>query len=86
VNNEVRSFVLTYFREKGLEAPSSDDELLAYDFIDEGFLDSLGVVELITALEDKFNIRFSAQEMRSVEFGIVGGLINLVERSLNMQG
>lgn len=80
MSDEIKNFVIDYFKDKGLPDLSSEAELLNYEYLDGGIIDSLGIVELITALESRFNIELSSHEMQSREFGTIGGLITIIER------
>lgn len=56
------------------------DEVLAIHYLDEGLIDSLGLVTMISELESKLNVRFSAEDMQSYEFQTVGGLVQILDR------
>ena len=86
MQNEVRDFVTDYFKEKGLPDIGGGDELLSYNYLDKGIIDSFGIVEMIVSLEGEFGFTFPAEEMLKEEFGTVGGLINIVEALSNGEG
>lgn len=50
------------------------------NFIEEGYMDSLGLIQFIVELEDEFGIQFTEDEMNLLDFRRIGGLIELVER------
>lgn len=79
---EVKQAVLEFLSEHS-SAPLPDDEeqALGVAFLDEGLLDSLAVVELITTLEDRWGFRLDADEMTSPEFRTVGGFIAVMSRA-----
>lgn len=60
--------------------PDGESELLACFYLDNGIIDSLGIIMMITEFEETFDIRFSAEDMQSQEFQTVGGLIEIIER------
>ncbi len=86
VQSEVKNFVVDYFKEKGLPDIDAESELLGYNYLDKGIIDSFGIVEMIVSLEGQFEVTFPPEEMQKEEFGTVGGLINLVDKLLNSQG
>ena len=47
-------------------------------------LDSMAVVSLITAVEDRFGIVVGDDEIDAATFGTVGSLVEFVERKLSM--
>jgi acyl carrier protein len=46
-------------------------------------LDSMAVVSLITAVEDRFGIMVGDDEIDAATFGTVGSFVNFVERKLS---
>ena len=54
-----------------------------FDFVENGFVDSMGMVQFVTILEDEFDIEFSAEELLSEDFRTVSGLEKLIERKIN---
>jgi acyl carrier protein len=60
--------------------PTVDRDILPYAYLDQGIIDSLGIVTMISEFESVFGIQFSADDMQSREFLTVGGLIALIDR------
>jgi len=58
----------------------AEANLLDLRYLDEGVLDSLGLVTMIAEFESAFKISFSADELQSPEFQTIGGLIEIVDR------
>ena len=75
----VKSFVLTYFNSLKTLPGDNEEDWLACEYLEEGVVDSMGIVEMVAELESTFKIRFSAEDMQSDEFRTVGGLIGLIE-------
>ena len=61
----------------------TDAELLKVGYLDEGFIDSFQLVEMIAKLENNFSIKFSAAELISSEFRTLAGLSAIIERNLS---
>jgi acyl carrier protein len=81
---EVQKFILERIddplRAKGLEAadvPSSFDLLL------EGVIDSFGIVELISALEERYGLEFDLDELPPDDLTRIGPLSSYVAQKLN---
>jgi acyl carrier protein len=51
-------------------------------FIDEGYVSSLGLIQIVVLLEDEFNIEFTDQELESESFRTIGGLAELIADKL----
>ena len=77
---EVRAFILDRLQSslsaKGLSTESVPDD---FDLLTEGVIDSMGIVELIAALEGQFNIRLDFEELDPENLTIVGPLCRYVE-------
>lgn len=52
------------------------------NYVEEGYMDSLGLIQFIGEIEDEFGIEFTDEEMESHSFRIVGKLIALVETKM----
>ena len=63
-----------------IELPTDEAQLLNTAYLDQGIVDSLGLVELITELEDSLDIRFPADALESEEFRTIRGLIAIADR------
>lgn len=81
-NDAVASQVLQYFDEKaaanGKKFDSSADDVLSCEYLDEGLIDSFGLIEMIMHFETAFDMRLDGDEMQQEEFRTVGGLINII--------
>lgn len=52
----------------------------ALRYLDAGILNSLGLIMMVEFIEDRFGVRFSAEDLQSYEFQTVDGLAGLVDR------
>ena len=77
---EVRAFLLDRLRSplaaKRLSPEAVPDD---FDLLTEGIIDSMGIVELIAALEGQFDIRLDFEELDPENLTIVGPLCSYVE-------
>jgi len=62
--DEVRSFLLEYFSDP-LRGLAVDPNHLpdSFDLLSEGVLDSLGILEMVSAVEEKFAIELDLEEI-----------------------
>jgi len=74
----VRAAVVTYIRETFLYA--QPDYALAEDarLLDEGILDSMGAVELVTFLQERFGIAIPDDEITEENLGSVADIARFV--------
>lgn len=77
VREEILERVVEQLAAKGL-APS--DVPASFDLLLEGVIDSFGVVELITLLEQRFAVEFDFDELSADDLTKVGPLAEYVER------
>lgn len=79
MNDEVKKGVLELMRARGELPGTSEPEQLGYWYLDEGLVDSMGLVELVLEIEQRFGVRFEPEDMQATEFRTVGGVIATVE-------
>lgn len=81
-NDAVTSQVLQYFEENatanGKDFDPSADDALTCEYLDQGLIDSFGLIEMIMHFETIFDMRFVGDEMQQEEFRTIGGLINIL--------
>lgn len=74
VRTEVRGFVVDNYLFGDVEQTPGDDELL----LESGVLDSIGVLELIEFLEQRFAIEVEEHETVTENLGSISGLTRFV--------
>jgi acyl carrier protein len=78
--DKIRQTILD-FVEREYKLPENVD-YDTFDFVEKGFVDSMGMVQFVTILEDDFDIEFSAEELLSRDFRTVGGLEKLIKNKI----
>lgn len=78
---KIRQIILD-FVEREYKLPENVD-YDTFDFVEKGFVDSMGMVQFVAILEDEFDIEFSADELLSNDFRTVGGLEKLIQKKVN---
>ncbi len=78
IEQQLRQFVIDNFA-FGLEgeALANDDSLL-----DQGIVDSTGVLELVAFLEERFGIKVQDHELVAANLDSINGLVQFLERKL----
>ena len=64
-------------------AGGTEEQELELAYLDTGLIDSFGLIEMITVLEEEFAIRFDAADLHSKEFRTIGGLISIITRMVS---
>ena len=77
---EIREAILE-FVEREYKLPD-DIDLDSYDYVENGYVDSMGLVQFVAILEDQFDIEFTKEELLSSEFKTVGGLEKMISSKL----
>ena len=78
--DNVKQFVIDYI-EREYQIPADVDQD-SFNFVKTGYVDSIGVVQFITILEDEFGIEFSDEELANEAYQIVGNMVKLIESKL----
>ena len=77
MSDEIRQFIIKYISKKGkLSAGVNLDE---FNYIDTGYIDSMGILKFVVELEQKFDIQISDDDIMLPEFKTIGGLISMIE-------
>lgn len=78
---KVRKFIIEYFLNK--TGINSDKLKLKDNYLSKGYLDLLGILELVTVIEKKFDIKFVNSDLIDDEFVTIEGVCNIVEKKCN---
>lgn len=78
--NEVRAFLLDYFSDP-LHLRSVDLDRVPDDFdlLSEGVMDSLGILEMVSAVEGRFAIQLDLEELEPEDLTRIGPFSRYVE-------
>ncbi len=78
---EIKEFIVDYIqREYTLPA---DMDVMELNYIESGYIDSLGFVQFVALIEEEFDIVFSDEELDSPDMKVVGKLVALIDRKRN---
>jgi acyl carrier protein len=73
----VRPFILHYVQKKA-KLPR-DADLALFDYIDAGYVDSMGIIKFVMEIESEFDISISDEDLSSSDFRTIEGIIGLIE-------
>ena len=76
----IKEFLLEYI-EREYSLPEGAD-IDSFNYIEEGFIDSLGILGFIAEIEDNFGISFTDEELSGEEFKVIGTLANMIKRKM----
>jgi len=80
---EIFNFVISLLERHGPLPVESDNERMAYRYLEVAHIDSFGLNEFVMEIEDQFNIALSAEDNQSEQFRSVGGLVQLIKNRMN---
>lgn len=69
-----KSWLIAYFSKNAPIPESVENE----NYFEKGLIDSFGVIELIEAIEDDFNIHFEQKHFQDKRFATIGGLAEII--------
>ena len=73
---KVKDFIVDYIQR---EYTIPDDiDIMSLNYVEEGYVDSLGLIQFIAMIEDEFGITFSDDELASPDVKVVGKMVDLV--------
>lgn len=72
----VKEFIIEYIQRE--YTVSDDTDIMNLNYVEEGYIDSLGLIQFIAVIEDEFGIEFSDDDLASEDVKVVGKIINLV--------
>ncbi|MEJ5225712.1 MAG: acyl carrier protein [Anaerolineales bacterium] len=72
----IRDFITSEMLPRPLDAPIGDDDPL----IESGIIDSMGVMNLLGFLEEKFSIQIPGEELIPENFSTINAIAALIER------
>lgn len=81
--NSVLEVIVSFLAKKGKVVTGCNLDQM--DYLDEGYVDSIGVIQFVAHLEDRFGIDFSDDDLGSQSFRTIGGLREMVESKLSLQ-
>ncbi len=71
-------WLMEWFERRGSVPGSSFEEKLATNYFKAGLIDSMAVIELISAVEEHFDLRFTENHFQDRRFATIGGLLQLI--------
>ncbi|MEI8129297.1 MAG: acyl carrier protein, partial [bacterium] len=75
---EIKDFILKYISKKG-KLPK-DIDVDKFNYIDTGYIDSMGLIKFVVELEQKFDVQITDDDMILPEFRTIGGLVESIKR------
>lgn len=80
MTDSITQFVIGLIEKKG-KLPQNED-ILAFNYIDSGYVDSIGIIKFVVEIEAKYEIEITEADIESNEFRTIGGLIYIINKKI----
>ena len=77
---DVKEFVTEYIQRE--YTVPEDKDIMTLNYIEEGYIDSMGYIQFISTIEDEFGIEFDVEDIDNPDMRIVGKLIEIIKDKL----
>lgn len=84
--HDIETFIITNLEEKSPLPGETLEEKLSYPYLDQGHVDSFGIIELVIAVEQRFGVRLDQHDLQSDEIRTPKGFAKLVARHVGQGG
>ena len=78
--DNVKDFIVDYIQRE--YTIPDDTDILNLNYVEEGYIDSMGLIQFIAVIEDEFNITFTDDDLASEDVKVVGKMVNLVTKKM----
>lgn len=78
---DVKEFVTEYIQRE--YTVPEDIDILTLNYIEAGYIDSMGYIQFISTIEDEFDIEFEVEDIENPDMRIVGKLIDFINSKIN---
>ena len=72
----VKEFIIDYIQRE-YDIPEGVD-ITNLNYVEEGYIDSLGLIQFIAVIEDEFGITFSDDDLAGEDIKVVGKMAELI--------
>lgn len=76
----VKDFIIDYIQRE--YTIPEDIDIMNLNYVESGYVDSLGMIQFIAVIEDEYGISFSDDELAEPGIKVVGKLVDMVVAKL----
>jgi acyl carrier protein len=73
---DIKEFVTEYIQREYTVA--DDVDIMTLNYIEAGYIDSMGFIQFVSTIEDEFDIEFEVEDIENPDMKIVGKLIDFI--------
>ena len=72
----IKEFIVDYIQRE--YTVPEDADIMNLNYVEEGYVDSMGLIQFIAIVEDEFGIVFTDEDLSNPDIKVVGKLIEIV--------
>jgi acyl carrier protein len=76
MKDAVTQFVVSLIEENG-KLPS-DVQLDTFNYVESGYVDSIGLIKFVVEIEEEFNIELTEDDLAHQDFKTIGGVVRII--------
>lgn len=73
---DIKEFVTEYIQRE--YTVPEDVDIMTLNYIEAGYIDSMGFIQFVSTIEDEFDIEFEVEDIENPNMKIVGKLIDFI--------
>lgn len=77
---DMKEFILEHIQSQ-YTIPEGED-IERFNYVEKGYIDSIGMISFIVELEDAYGITFTDEELTDPRFQTIGTLIEMIQQKL----
>ena len=81
-NKEIEEDLIRYLKNGNPNLSNMKDIPMDKSLVELGYMDSFGVIDLVTYLESKWKVKIENEEITQDHFGSINKMVNLVNKKL----
>jgi len=82
IEDDVRGFIADNLAGNGVRDTLDDD----FPLLERGVIDSMGLVDLVSFLEEEYRIRFRIEELAPDNFGTISAIASMIRSKQDGRG
>ena len=79
IMHNAEKWLVDWFKEHGVQFEGDMEKLKNENFFNSGWIDSLGIIDLISDLEKQFNFAFLSADFQDRRFSSIQGLVEIIK-------
>ena len=84
-NKEIEEDLIRYLKNGNPNLSNMKDIPMDKSLVELGYMDSFGVIDLVTYLESKWKVKIENEEITQDHFGSINKMVNLVNKKLQIK-